>query len=438
MNWELIVLNLFQILEAWSIALVFLWPLKKKDRRWKRRAMLSIALGSIVFLGASFLIDRIPFMTGIRSLLFLALIGLLFWQCADLAFNAVVYCAVWSTMVSDLLMECNTLIYRRLFPHTALPLLVEAALLAVTLVGMGGTLARWMPYKGRYHTGPRQFSFALALWCISLLADLFWSIWNPSPDRLTDWILLILIKFYCVTVLYLQHGLFQKSAIRQELAMLNTLWMQQKAQYDLSKENIALINRKCHDLKHQIRAMRTMAAEGPREQYLQEIEQSVRIYDVLAKTGNEVLDTVLTEKSLVCEANGIQANCVADGRLLAFMDPVDLYTIFGNALDNAIESVSTIEDRTRRIIDVQVYSEKQMLVIQIINPIQQELVFDSEDLPVTTKEQNGYHGFGLRSIRYTTKKYGGFMTVKVEGGAFYLRLLLPRASQPSQAPLHLE
>lgn len=214
--------------------------------------------------------------------------------------------------------------------------------------------------------------------------------------------------------------------------MMNTLWMQQKAQYDLSKENIALINRKCHDLKHQIRAMRAIFTEEQQKKYFQDIEQSVRIYDVLAKTGNEVLDTVLTEKSLVCEANGIQANCVADGRVLAFMDPVDLYTIFGNALDNAIESVSTIEDRTRRIIDVQVYSEKQMLVIQIINPITQELVFDAEDLPVTTKEQNGYHGFGLRSIRHTVKKYGGFMTVKVEDGAFYLRLLLPKI--PPQTP----
>ena len=153
---------------------------------------------------------------------------------------------------------------------------------------------------------------------------------------------------------------------------------------------------------------------------------------MLAKTGNEVLDTVLTEKSLFCEASGIQANCVADGHLLDFMDPVDLYTIFGNALDNAIESVSAIEDRTRRIIDVQVFSEKQMLVIQIINPIGQELTFDAEGLPVSTKEPNGYHGFGLRSIRHTAEKYGGFMTVKAEDGVFYLRLLLPRS--PRRAP----
>lgn len=432
MNWTPAILNACRILEVWCIALAFLLPLKKRERRWTQRAALCILLGSIAFLGLAPLIAQFPFMTCVRSAFFLIFTGLLFWQCADLSFNAVVYCAVWSTMLGDFLIESNTLIYHHLVPQPFWALFIEALLLIAFTLCVGGTVARWMPHKGRYHTGPRQFSFALILWLISVSSDLFWVIWNPPMDHISDWILLLVIKFYCITVLYLQHGLFQKSAIRQELAMLNTLWMQQKAQYDLSKENIALINRKCHDLKHQIRAMRTMFAEGPREKYLQEIEQSVRIYDVLAKTGNEVLDTVLAEKSLVCEANGIQANCVADGRLLAFMDPVDLYTIFGNALDNAIESVSTIEDRTRRIIDVQVYSEKQMLIIQIINPIQQELVFDSEDLPVTTKEQNGYHGFGLRSIRHTVKKYGGFMTVRVEGGAFYLRLLLPKVSQPTQ------
>ena len=56
------------------------------------------------------------------------------------------------------------------------------------------------------------------------------------------------------------------------------------------------------------------------------------------RTGNEILDTILTEKSLICENSGIHINCVADGSLLAFMNPVDLYTLFGNALDNAIEA----------------------------------------------------------------------------------------------------
>ncbi len=47
-------------------------------------------------------------------------------------------------------------------------------------------------------------------------------------------------------------------------------------------------------------------------------------------------------------------------------------------------------------------------------------------LPVTSKkEEKGYHGFGLKSIRYTAEKYGGFMTVEAAHGIFMLRVVVP-------------
>ena len=111
-----------------------------------------------------------------------------------------------------------------------------------------------------------------------------------------------------------------------------------------SAENVDLINRKCHDLKHQIAALRRISDRREREESIQALEQSVMIYDSVVKTGNDILDTVLTEKSLLCESRGITLTCVADGDCLDFMDGVDIYTIFGNALDNAIESVTPLDD----------------------------------------------------------------------------------------------
>lgn len=421
---------LSRLFALWTIAGVFILPLEKRSHNLVSRAAGTILVSSCLF----FLIGMLPLTIPavfFRMFMVLVTVSVFFRLCADLNLNSSIYCGVWVSMLWNLVIIGGSFLFRAFpfFPAQGLTLLLYLVVAGVT----GLTLARWMPDKGRYHTGPRQFAFALVLWLIFLGADLFYIDLHPLFQRFPEWLLLFFIKFYCITVLYLQHGLFQKSAIRQELAFLNTLWLQQKEQYALSKENIALINRKCHDMKHQIRAMELALSGESREKYFREVEQSIRIYDVQTKTGNEVLDTVLTEKSLLCEAKGIQANCVADGRLLSFMDPVDLYTIFGNALDNAIESVSSIEDKARRLIDVQVYGEKQMLVIQIINPTAGPLTFDQDDLPVSTKEQNGYHGFGLRSIRHTVKKYGGFMTVKVEDGNFYLRLLLPQSPDLAEA-----
>lgn len=65
------------------------------------------------------------------------------------------------------------------------------------------------------------------------------------------------------------------------------------------------------------------------------------------KTGNKVLDTVLTTKSLYCNKHGIIFTCVADGTLLDFMDVMDICSIFGNALDNAIECEMKIPEKEK-------------------------------------------------------------------------------------------
>ena len=110
---------------------------------------------------------------------------------------------------------------------------------------------------------------------------------------------------------------------------------------------------------------------------------------------------------------------------------MDLYTIFGNALDNAIESIKDYQDQGMRFIDVQVYTEQQFLIIHISNPLRGPLTFEN-GLPVSTKPNNGYHGFGLKSIRHTVEQYEGHLTVKEEDGCFRLRILIPLSGTKSK------
>ena len=105
----------------------------------------------------------------------------------------------------------------------------------------------------------------------------------------------------------------------------------QYAQYKQSKESIELINYKYHDLKHQIAVLRSEADPGKREAFLDKMEADIKKYESQNKTGNKVLDTVLTTKSLYCAKHNITFTCVADGTLLDFIDVMDICSIFGNA-----------------------------------------------------------------------------------------------------------
>lgn len=286
------------------------------------------------------------------------------------------------------------------------------------------TVKKWLPVYETGHVGPRQTLSAVLIYTIFLVLTT-----NSYPNGAFQGgglagALSLLSQLYCITILYLQTALFQKSAIRKELEVMNLMWHQQAAQYELARENIALINRKCHDLKHQVAAMRTMDGGEQRDKYIREIEDSIRIYEAIVKTNNDTLDTVLTEKSLLCEAKDITINCVADGASLSFMDPVDIYSVMGNALDNAIEAVTAFEEKSMRCIDVLVYSRQGFLVICVTNPLRQKLAF-RDGLPVSGKPDNGYHGFGMRSIQYTARKYGGELTVGTENDCFSLRIAIP-------------
>jgi len=71
----------------------------------------------------------------------------------------------------------------------------------------------------------------------------------------------------------------------------------------LFKENMEMFNLKCHDMKHQIREIG--ANKGIPHEALEEIESKITVYDSVVKTGNDVLDTILTEKNLKCNRDSI-------------------------------------------------------------------------------------------------------------------------------------
>ena len=145
----------------------------------------------------------------------------------------------------------------------------------------------------------------------------------------------------------------------------------------------------------------------------------------MLKTGNEALDIIFSEKSLLCLKNDIRLNCMIDGEKLFFMKDVDLYVLFGNVLDNAMEAVEKIESKEKRIISMNVYAENGALKIFTSNYYEGELVINEYGIPNTTKNDKEYHGIGLRSVALIAESYGGKSKIKAEDGIFSLEITIP-------------
>lgn len=220
--------------------------------------------------------------------------------------------------------------------------------------------------------------------------------------------------------------------VKAELDVIQNILRMQYSQYRQSQESIDIINHKYHDLKHQINILRQEKNPDKKEEYLDEMEQSIKDYESMFKTGNGVLDTLLTGMSLKCARRDITFTCVADGTLLNHIYVMDICTIFGNALDNALEHVIQIDDPEKRLIHVTVSKMEEFVLIRIEDYLQDELRFDGE-LPETTKANKAYHGFGLKSIKYSVEKYYGTMEIKAENHWFTVNILIPLQTKEKSA-----
>jgi len=231
------------------------------------------------------------------------------------------------------------------------------------------------------------------------------------------------IDFMAVSLLYLFHELMLQTVERVEAETLKSMYEMQYSQYQIQEENMALVNRKYHDLKHQILALKAGTSEENQE-YLDQMLDEIRHYETSYQTGNKVLDTILTSEAMKCQARGIELTCVADGSILSFMNPMDVSSLFGNALDNAIEGAEKIPEKNERLIHLTVDKQKSFVRIFVENRFIGNIRF-RHNLPLTSKADTKFHGFGVKSMKSIAEKYGGSIVAVAEDGWFKLSILVP-------------
>ena len=223
-------------------------------------------------------------------------------------------------------------------------------------------------------------------------------------------------------ILYAQQEQARRLASNLELASIDAQLKSQHQEYLQSKENLDSIGRLAHDLKHQIAALRAQVDPEHMAAGFEQLEASVQQYSAQQHTGN----VILTAKTHTCADKGITFTAVADGKLLDGMSSMDIASLFGNALDNAIEATSKLSDPEKRLIRLALYRQGQFVVLRVENYYDSALKTDTEGNLRTTKKDTRSHGFGVKSIRHIVQQYGGEVTIRTKDHWFTLTALVPR------------
>lgn len=278
--------------------------------------------------------------------------------------------------------------------------------------------------KGELH---RRDSRSAIISAIILIYTLVLSVWSSGDYTAPSFLSSVVSRIYaignCLVALLLQFEIFHSDRLVSDKQIVDQLLHEERKQQSLSKQTVDIINLKCHDMKHQLSALESLQNSAQAKQSLQEIQHDIMVYDANVKTGNDALDVVVMEKGLLCEHEGIRLNCLLDGSLLSFMEDNDIFSLFGNILDNAIECEEK-EEKEKRYITLKIEKIGEMVWVHEDNYCSSPVVFTDEGMPLTTKADTNYHGFGTKSIRFIGDKYGGKTTLQRKGNLFTVDLLI--------------
>lgn len=423
--------KLYTALAEWSSCLIFVLLLK---RRWGRLATSFIMLASLAVLGALqnwIGAAPIPLWIPGMAVALLIMYGTMRLCCRESALDIGFYWAI-AFIFAEFAASLEWQFYSFYSQGLGDSIWARAVFLCVFYGTMfyaayvfqkkllGKSRASHVTWKEVLSSG----IIAVGAFLISNISYVYPNTPLSGQSRAEIFYIRTLVDMAGVLMLIAHQDQWRDMQTRKELDSINGLLSRQYEQYRQSRENIEAINRKYHDLKHQIGVIRLEPSAEKREEYLNQLESGIQGIGPMQKTGNDVLDTILFSKQLYCAKHRIAMMVVADGARLGFMDVMDICSVFGNALDNAIESVLKLPDKEKRLIRIAVYTQNNFLMIRVENYFEGPLQMEDGEFK-TTKRDKGRHGYGIKSIHCIAEKYGGSVSAEAQDNWFHLRVLLP-------------
>lgn len=225
----------------------------------------------------------------------------------------------------------------------------------------------------------------------------------------------------CFLTLFIEFEMLKSKEISEAYIQMKTIWESEKKQLEISKENMDYMKILAHDLKHELNESTLLISKDK----VDELNHRIAAFGNSIKTGNDILDLVIAERTLIVQKENINLSIIADGSVLSNMKQSDCYSLFMNIMDNAIDAVKELP-KDQREISLAVRESMGMILIHEVNPFKGTLNF-KDGLPQTTKGDSMYHGFGTKSIKGIVDSYSGDCEISIKDNNIYvLNILLPK------------
>lgn len=220
---------------------------------------------------------------------------------------------------------------------------------------------------------------------------------------------------FSVLLLIIQLMLYTQFDLYASKKISNYLRVQERKLLQIKKDTVDAINIKMHDLKHFIKNNST-------NKEAIEIQALIDNYNYFIKTGNDTLDIIIADYNIRLNRLGIAFEFLGNAKCLDFLDDNTIYSLFGNAIDNAVEA-SLKSDVSNKLITIKIDCKGDFVSISIKNYFNGSINENNGQL-VTSKKDFLNHGFGVKSMTSIVSKYSGSLSYNVDGNIFLLSIYM--------------
>lgn len=174
-----------------------------------------------------------------------------------------------------------------------------------------------------------------------------------------------------------------------------------------------------HDLHNHIEAIYQCLLQGETEEaarYCEDLRAPVREISQTVWTGDKALDYLISSKLALAEQERIKTKVNIEYPHNTNIRSVDLTTILGNLLDNALEAVQTAPNDLR-FLNLTIRRINAMLIIKVENGYGNAPKREDGKL-LTLKSDKAFHGWGLKSVQTAADRYDGIISTNDKDGIF--------------------
>lgn len=236
----------------------------------------------------------------------------------------------------------------------------------------------------------------------------------------------LLVLFFALSsmvVLVSSEQYFLLSRYREENERATRQLNEQYALFLKESEKNEQIRSLYHDMKNHLQTIQRMQQTADVRRYIQDLDQTLEHLSPAFQTGCPTLDTLLQNKKAECDRLGIHLECYIHLTRHQFISPMEICTLFGNCLDNAIEAVSDPAVLQKEI-HLSGGEVNNTVVITISNPYAHTLK-PNRSLFKSTKSSAGIHGYGLLNVCTLIEKLDGSLVIQTENAQFCVCWMIP-------------